>query len=136
MQQTTETKVWDKAAIHNLLEHSDRAVEQALLRIYARQTAAEQSAHQTIEHNGRGFTGTDAEFLSDLAKGIGVYGSLTVRQLPHARRKMKKYWRQLLEEVEAKSGAVSFKVSKKKAAPVVENEVSIMKGRSEQFGMF
>lgn len=38
-----------------------------LITIYEMQTAEEQASEMTIEHNGVGFSGTDAEFLSSLA---------------------------------------------------------------------
>jgi hypothetical protein len=109
----TETKVWDKGMIQALIVNSDKALARALWNIFQRQTAAEQSALQTIEHNGRGFTGTDAQFLSDVARRLPRYDfRMTPRQIAKVRPKMKKYWRQLLEDIEVKGGAVSYKVAK------------------------
>jgi hypothetical protein len=135
-----QTQTWDKAKIHALLDSNDRALVQALYRIHARQTTEERSALRTIEHNQRGFTGIDAEFLSGIAERLPKYGDrLTPRQLPHVRKKMRKYWRQLLEEIAAKGGSVNFKVSRKKTktpsaiTPMVSLDAV---GRSAQFALF
>lgn len=106
-------KVWNKASIVELLMQSDAAVVRALKTIYARQTATEQACLSTVEHNGRGFTGVDAQVLSDIAQRLPRYNDrMTPRQMNLVRNKIKKYWRQLLEEVELKGGKVSYKESK------------------------
>jgi hypothetical protein len=135
--QTQEAKVWNKESIQHLLDSNDEAVSKALMTIYARQTAAEKASQATVEHNGRGFTGTDAEFLSSIASRLPGYGyRLTARQLPHVRRKMRKYWRQLLDEVKLRGGAVDRKVRRKKTmmAPPTINQVKVQ--RPDQFGLF
>lgn len=53
-------KVWDKDAIHALLDRSDEAVARALMVVYGNQTADERAAFATKHHNGVGFTGADA----------------------------------------------------------------------------
>jgi RNA binding exosome subunit len=111
--QPDHSVTWDKSAICTILELSDRAVVEALKRIYYRQTVDERSSKETIESNGRGFTGTDASFLTDIAQKMGFYGDrLTVRQMAVVRPRMKKYWRQLLEEAAEKGHQVSYKVAK------------------------
>lgn len=110
---TAESKVWDKAAVQTLLVTNDRALGKALWAIFQRQTATEKASRQTIEHNGRGFTGMDAEFLSDIARRLPHYDyRMTVRQIAKVRPKMLKYWRQLLEEIEAKGGQVNYRTKK------------------------
>lgn len=124
MEQQTAEKVWDKAAIQALLDRNDDAVAKAVLTIFARQTAAEQASRQTIEHNGVGFSGTDAEFLSDIAKKLPLYNNrMTPRQIAKVRPKMKKYWRQLLQEVETKGGKVCYKVAKSTKGEIANSPV-------------
>ena len=107
-----ETKIWDKGMVQALIVASDKALSKALWNIFQRQTAAEQSALQTIEHNGRGFTGHDAKFLSDVARRLPAYSfHMTPRQVAKVRPMMRKYWRQLLEDIETKGGSVSYKIA-------------------------
>ncbi len=114
---------WNKDSVQALLARNDQAVTKALLTIFARQTAAEQASNQTVEHNGRGFTGTDAEFLSDIAKKLPRYNMrMTPRQMARVRSMIKKYWKQLLQEIEKKGGSVSYSVAKSRKA--VKDEIA------------
>lgn len=96
------TNAQKKAWVIAKLDASQRNVELAILAIYRRQTAQEQNADCTVEQNGVGFSGTDAEFGSSLAKGIEKYGHLTAKQAVYARKIIGKYWAQLVEVAEAK----------------------------------
>ena len=87
---------WTKEKIIHLIDTNDKAVVRALIRIYERQTADEQSAHATTHHNGVGFGATDAQFLTDIAKKAQRY-TLSERQIAAVRKAIKKYWRQLME---------------------------------------
>lgn len=70
----------------------------ALVRIYKEnQTESEQIKEETIEDNGIGFTGTDAKFLSDLARHFIDKGFLTTGQMGWVFKKMPKYWKQVME---------------------------------------
>jgi hypothetical protein len=103
-----------KEAIRALLaEESDqgnRAVERAILVLFDRQTESEQVDETTKEHNGVGFNGADAPFLSSLAKWIK--GSrrpngqrLSPRQRTRARRQLAKYAGQLARIAAARADA-------------------------------
>lgn len=123
---STGSKVWDKDAVQQLIAVNDQALAKALWNIFQRQTAAEQSALQTIEHNGRGFTGTDAEFLSDVARRLPRYDfRMTPRQIAKVRPKMSKYWKQLLEVIEEKGGQVCKKAPKREKAKSSFSETAI-----------
>ena len=50
--------------IREKLEHDDRWLLKGLFRIWQNQTAQEQNAEATIERNGIGFTGADAQILT------------------------------------------------------------------------
>lgn len=105
--------IWTKERIQLLLDRNDDAVKKALLTIFARQTSAEQAQNATVERNSRGFNSRDADFLSDIAKKLPLYGMrMTPRQMTHVRRQIKKYWSQLLEEIALKGGSVSYKIAK------------------------
>lgn len=100
-------KVWDKAAVHALLDQNPEAVARALMTIYERQTADEQVSEETRHRNGVGFTGRDANWLTDVAKKWQRYGRwASERQCNAVRKSIKKYWRQLLDEIAEKEGAV------------------------------
>lgn len=72
-----------------------RWLERAIVAIYERQTAAEQAAGQTREHNGIGFNGVDAPFLTYLAEWILSGKHLSGKFLIKARKRMVKYSGQL-----------------------------------------
>ena len=86
---------WNRESIIALLEKSDKAVIRGILVIHSLQTATEQATDSTHVVNAKGWSGVDAEFMSSLARGIEKYGSLTPKQLPFARKKIRKYARQL-----------------------------------------
>ena len=69
----------------------------ALLKIYEYQTKAEQDHMATLEHNGVGFSGTDAEILSSFATQFERRKWLSNKQQAIVMKKMKKYWRQILK---------------------------------------
>lgn len=69
----------------------------ALIRIFKEnQTEDEKTREETSEDNGYGFTGTDAGFLSSLAKQFIEKGFLSEKQTEHVFKKMPKYWRQVM----------------------------------------
>jgi len=91
------TKNWTKADIKALLIESDRAVARAIVAIYGRQTMDEQVIGETLNTNGVGFNGVDAEFLSSLAKFYTAKGFLSAGQLKYGRRAIMKYSGQLVD---------------------------------------
>lgn len=88
---------WRKETIQELLDTNDKAVLRAVLAIYDRQTDDEQLSEQTRELNNIGFSGVDGEIMSSFAKQIQKRGFLSAKQMLIARKKMKRYWRQLAE---------------------------------------
>ena len=68
----------------------------ALLRIFENQTFDEQRTESTNRYNGIGFTGSDARFLSSLAKQYKYKKFLTDKQDAVLRRKIVKYAAQLV----------------------------------------
>lgn len=100
-----QKKKWNKENIQLLISTNDAALARGLLVIYGFQTAAEQASNVTNEDNGMGFNGTDAEYLSSVAQFVEKTGYLTVKQIPHVRKAMLKYWRQLAEVANQKEAA-------------------------------
>ena len=84
-----------RAAMANSAKHAIAG----LMRIYANQTAGEQEMGATVEDNGIGFTGADADFLTSLAQSYEKYGRLTgdkeSGQMKFVFKKMPKYAAQL-----------------------------------------
>jgi hypothetical protein len=101
-------KTWDKDAVHALLDRNGEAVARALMIVYGNQTADERAAFATKHHNGTGFTGADAEWLTDIAKKWLIWRRwASERQLNAVRKAIKKYHRQILEHMlETQPGAV------------------------------
>lgn len=69
----------------------------ALIRIYQNQTADEQAHDATIERNGIGFSGPDAEILSSYARQYLRRWSLSPKQMNLLQRKIPSYARQILD---------------------------------------
>ena len=82
---------------HQLATNKHWAVR-ALVRIFQEnQTQDEQNSDSTTHDNGIGFTGTDAQFLSSLAKAQINYGRLTDKQMTFVFKKMPKYHAQVIK---------------------------------------
>lgn len=99
-------KTWIKSTDVNNPQHR-AALSRALLFLYARQTADEQSSERTSHTNGMGFGAFDAEFLSSVAKGVQKYGNMSPKQAEHVAKKLVRYAGQLLEMVNAKAEQVA-----------------------------
>ena len=91
MTTTTMTKKEMIAALKERLASDDRWALRALTLVYRNQTDDEQHAQATLEHNGIGFSGPDAEILSSFAQQYQRRGTLSPRQMKLLRRKMPSY---------------------------------------------
>lgn len=128
-------KIWDKHEIQSRMTGSNpEFVKHAVLAIYARQTDAEKSRVETIERNGIGFSGTDGKAMSNTARRLMKYNRWrNEASCAVGARRMRKYWRQLLEEIASKEGAV---VLDKKAAPTNDDLSQIMEFETEERGVW
>lgn len=99
-----------------IINANDTAAANALLGLYARQTADEQEAQANGHKNGQGFNGTDAAILSSFAEQVLAWKAtpeslrrhrspLSPKQLEMLRKKIAKYSRQLVEIAEEKAAA-------------------------------
>jgi hypothetical protein len=91
-----KTEALSLELIHRKLDASQEAVEAALIMIYERQTAEERLGRFSVQTNGVGFSKFDAEFCTSLVDQLKRGRRLTPKQLAIARKKMKRYWRQLI----------------------------------------
>lgn len=89
MTYTTET-------IKEKVSKDPRWATRALIALYQRQTTDEQASERTIERNGQGFNGIDAEILSSFANQVLAGRTLSQKQLAIAFKKLPKYSKQLL----------------------------------------
>jgi len=90
---------WNKEKLMALLDTSDKAVWKAVHRIYQNQTDAEKVVGETCVYNGVGFSGADGGILSSFAQFYEKNGYLSAKQTAIARKKIKKYTRQLLDYI-------------------------------------
>jgi len=89
----TKSKI--KLFIKNKLATDQDWALRALVRIWEKQTAAEQASEATIENNSVGFSGVDGNFFSSLATQYQRRGSLSPKQMLFVMKRMPKYWSQI-----------------------------------------
>lgn len=88
-------RVWTEDEIKMYVQTNDKVLYGALLKLYAQQTADEQTDGNTKYYNGVGFNGADAKIMSSFAQFLKRTGFLTDKQKAVARKKLVKYNRQL-----------------------------------------
>lgn len=88
-------KTWTAEEIKNLVQTNDKVLYGALKKLYACQTADEQTSGTTNHQNGAGFNGVDAPILSSFCEFLNKTGFLTPKQRIIARKKLVKYTKQL-----------------------------------------
>ena len=91
------TKKELKDYVKTQLSESQAWAERALIKIFEFQTDSEQETASTHCYNDVGFTGADAEILTSFAKGLIKYKRLTPKQMEITRKKMPKYWKQIIK---------------------------------------
>lgn len=92
-------KQW-KAYLCDLLDYSDDAVKMAIVHIDYMQTDAEKYSGQSIEENTVGWTKVDANEMGLIADKIRSGQQLTAGEMAKSRNKMKKYWKQLMFQIQ------------------------------------
>ena len=103
-EKTEQIRAWFSTCDISNPSHQ-RALERAVLILFARQTADEQETESTHHLNSRGFNSRDADFGSAMAKaameiqrGTYPYPSLSPKMYQGLAKMMKKYARQIAEE--------------------------------------
>ncbi len=84
-----------KEEVAEMLQY-DEYVIGALIRVYSFQTVDEQEWETTSHKNNVGFSGTDANILTSIAKYYDQKHWLSDKQLALVKRKIGKYWSQLI----------------------------------------
>lgn len=96
-----DTKGGKREAMMSYIEQaSESQLRTALEVIFNRQTLGEQVSNATTMDNNIGFTGVDAQILSDIHKKAKLYGCLKGKQVDLVRKRLKRYSRQLIEAAE------------------------------------
>lgn len=90
-----QKRIWTEEEIKTLIQTNDKVLYGALKKLYAEQTADEQSSGETRHHNGVGFNGADSKIMSSFAEFLNKTGFLTPKQRVVARKKLIKYNKQL-----------------------------------------
>lgn len=91
-------------SILKALDENPQAVMRAIVIIGNNQTAEEMASEATLQHNGVGFTGTDARYGTYLYGQIKSGRGLSAKMLEGARKMAKKYARtQLLASAHARA---------------------------------
>ena len=88
-------KEWKKE-LQDLLCRSDKAVVEAMLRIWDFQTDGEKIASQTLEENGIGFDKVDSSYMKQYVDKYYA-GKLTKDDIAFLRFRMLRYWKQLMQ---------------------------------------
>lgn len=91
-------KTWTRDEINALLRRNPKAVERAMLALFARQTADEQATDATRHHNGRGFNAPSARRGSYYARWVRSGRTLTGAHLDKALSIALRHSAQLVEE--------------------------------------
>lgn len=141
MKVLVKDKIWDKEAVTDLLTRNDEAVGRALIVVYNNQTTDEKAAFMTKHENGMGFTGRDAQWLTDIAKKWLIWRRwASAKQCAAVRKAMLKYHRQILQHMlETSPGArlLDAKEARALSAPKqLEPQRPVVAPADLQFGMF
>lgn len=81
-----EPKTWTRTEIEEMINAHDGAVERAMVAIWERQTADEQTSQTTNHSNGRGFCGWAARSGTYYAEWVRSKRHLTGKHLVKARK--------------------------------------------------
>lgn len=90
-------RVWTQDEIRELVQSNDKVLYGAMRKMYECQTADEQMTGTANHRNGVGFNGVDAGIMTSFCEFLNKTGFLTYKQKEIARKKLKKYTRQLTE---------------------------------------
>jgi len=93
---------YTKEFIKDKLANDVRWMERAVLLLYSLQTKDEQQSDNTIHSNGEGFNGTDARYMTWVAKYLRSGGHLSGKHIEKVAHKLPKYWSQVLEAIKEK----------------------------------
>ena len=113
-------KEW-KAEIIKTIESNERALKRAIMIVFDNQTVEEKMYGKSNEENRKGFNKVDAEIMSKIALKIQRGQELNFNDIIIARRKMPKYWKQIM--VRAKANIEKHYKIKKEKQSVEEEQI-------------
>lgn len=99
------------AEIREMVTVREEAQNRALIAIYNGQTHSEKESHTTVEDNGIGFSGVDAEILTSFAEQFLRRQFLSPKQRAILAKKMPKYAGQLWQIAVRKKGVTATVVA-------------------------
>ena len=95
---------YTKEFIQEKLTSDPRWIERALIVMLNRQTEDERTDGKTKHFNGMGYSGVDSRYLTYCSKWVRSGKHLNEKHLEKCGMKLKKYWKQILEEIQFKEG--------------------------------
>jgi hypothetical protein len=93
---------YTKEFIQHQLSTNPKWIERGLVVLYNRQTTDEKMSGETRVLNGMGFSGSDSRYLTYCTKWVLQGRHLSGEHLQKCGTKLKKYWKQIMEEIEMK----------------------------------
>lgn len=117
------------AEIREMVAVREEAQNRALIAIYNGQTHSEKESHTTVEDNGIGFSGVDAEILTSFAEQFLRRQFLSPKQRAILAKKMPKYAGQLWQIAVRKKGVTATVV-----AASVDTTADVVKTLRGQIG--
>ena len=97
--------MYTKELIKEKLSSDVRWMERGVIVLLNRQTDEERKSSSTILENGRGFNGTDVRYLTWVGNYLLSGRHLSGHHIEKVGKKLPKYWKQIMEEIELKSGS-------------------------------
>ena len=94
--------IYTKELVQDKLSSDVNWISRGLVVLFNRQTEDEQDTSTTRSQNGRGFNKTDSGYLTYCSKWVLSGRQLSGTHLDKVSKKLPKYWRQILEEIEMK----------------------------------
>jgi SNF2 family DNA or RNA helicase len=113
------------------MDKDDEFLVGALLHIYSFQTLDEQATESTRHLNDVGFNALDAGIMSSFAEFYNRTGFLSPKQLNLARRKMKKYTRQMIPYT-IKPASIKGRQEKKSNAKPIKERMTVTLGEDNK----
>lgn len=95
-EQTEKIKEWFKVC-DTRKEHHRKALERALMILWARQTDTERAIHETKVTNGVGLNGHDAPIVGNYVTSLRQFGRISNQAAIDLKFRLKKYAKQLAE---------------------------------------
>ena len=94
--------MFTKEQIQYQLENNPKWIERSLVVLYNRQTQDEKENVMTKWENGIGFNGSDVRYLTYCSKWVLGGRNLSGVHLQKCGKMLKKYWKQIQNEIELK----------------------------------